>query len=1228
MKLFANKLFLTAVLCLVMILCVMIVCACGDGQKDPDDQKPPVENPEPIEDEYELAYEKLSAYIVKHADESAETEQGGAYVIAGAYEDKDGAGRDCVLNLTYTNANAISFINVDWSVSGSTFEFDYISIILTEKKSDKVEGRWTDGLAGRVGLFSVRPDALYDNTNVEIARYVALEGEEISPDAHKADERRVTDELSAFLGKADSFLSREAGVGLKDLGFDKLGRRTEYAEVTDIIGGEEDVVSLKVGEKRALSFATYPYFVSDAGAYASSDSGVVKVSVDGVLTGVGFGSATVTFTAGGLSKRCSVEVRALSHASIAREFFEQNNGARFGADGERITEIELSEPFFELKCYTTDIGERMYGVKYYPNASPYERLDVTGFDMVFALEGDSDNIADHVAQCTGAISVCRTSGLPEYHTAAIYGFEFDEAGDVEFVAYMPDEFTLGLTAQELLRYTASMTKTANTCLDGFKKILRVNTDAYYDVSKTPYVTLTAEHTTTNSVKIAYKLSDYFDERIVSAEICGAGESRDCISELTGDGIIGDLLSDGEYTLVVRVSYNLRDGAGERVAEFSLDFRTLARPAPEFDVVVSASWQYADIDFHTINSTAYTVTRTELLCGGQVERELPAVAGAWRVDDLLSDTAYTIRVHYVYDLGDGAGKRNAQKDVDFSTAAYPDPEFDVQADVDYESLTFGAEAIVAEGMELSVVSVGLYDNGALVLDCGGELGGVLDALLANHAYELRIEYTFDKHDGRGDITQTYTRELHTLAYAEPSASVKLIGFDDDSVTFDVVTYDPHSRCRVTDIELTEKDGLMSSIANPTDLTSLTLGGLSADGTYEITVSVIYDLADGRGERVAEFSLTFSNSKFLYDVNDGDTVTLLGVNRLYKGDLTELTVPDTLFGRNAIVIKSLAFKDAANVRKVTLSDSVISAEFGALKGYVGLESITMPFLSGSRGAENGYIGYIFGEPIIFKNDSLPNSLKEVVLTDETRIVKDAFYLCQNLERIVIPNSVTHIEGYAFYGCDSIVDITLPFVGEKRDTNETRFSVFGHIFGYISVGYDDTIMQGYKEPSGIGYYYIPTSVRNVVITDQTVLPFGAFMRCDFIESITIPDSVEQISAAAFSTCKGLKRLNSETDGVFVLPESLTSIGEAAFLYCYDAVEVITGGNIREIGASAFSYCSGIIRFNGASDGELVVPEGVTTIGDYAFSYMLSITRIVLPDSVTSVGKGAFEGCPAVVE
>ena len=205
-----------------------------------------------------------------------------------------------------------------------------------------------------------------------------------------------------------------------------------------------------------------------------------------------------------------------------------------------------------------------------------------------------------------------------------------------------------------------------------------------------------------------------------------------------------------------------------------------------------------------------------------------------------------------------------------------------------------------------------------------------------------------------------------------------------------------------------------------------------------------------------------------------------------------------------------------------------------------------------------------------------------------------------------AVTRIGGKAFYNCDSLKSIIIPD-------------------SVTSIGYG-----AFEDCSGLTSITIPDSV--------TSISNSAFYWCHRLTSITIPDSVTSIGNSAFSSCWSLTSIT--------IPDSVTSIGNDAFSDCRSLTSITIPDSVTSIGHDAFSSCRSLtsitVSANNAvyhSDGNClietetntlilgcknsVIPDYVTSIGDDAFRDYYWLTSITIPDSVTSIGNDAVSDC-----
>ena len=202
------------------------------------------------------------------------------------------------------------------------------------------------------------------------------------------------------------------------------------------------------------------------------------------------------------------------------------------------------------------------------------------------------------------------------------------------------------------------------------------------------------------------------------------------------------------------------------------------------------------------------------------------------------------------------------------------------------------------------------------------------------------------------------------------------------------------------------------------------------------------------------------------------------------------------------------------------------------------------------------------------------------------------------------------------------------------------------YRNTSYNRTFVNIYSYGAGYsGDVVVPEQVTWQDVTyPVTAVDQYAFVHCDGMTSVQLPSTIRSIGRNAFSWCTGLTSLT--------LPDSLTSIGDEAFSGCKNITELVVRGDVQTIGQSVFASCekltsvtlpSGItsigdgafdhcymletVCFSGqtAEAGKLVIPDGVTYIGNNAFSCNRKLKSVVIPESVRRIGSSAFS--PSII-
>lgn len=257
-------------------------------------------------------------------------------------------------------------------------------------------------------------------------------------------------------------------------------------------------------------------------------------------------------------------------------------------------------------------------------------------------------------------------------------------------------------------------------------------------------------------------------------------------------------------------------------------------------------------------------------------------------------------------------------------------------------------------------------------------------------------------------------------------------------------------------------------------------------------------------------------------------------------------------------------------------------------------------------------------------------------------DGIYYCKNADSMTV--SVTSDSGNSYFG-----SVVIP----------SKVTYRGKTYSVSSIG-----DGAFEDSHRLSSITIPSSVTS--IGDE------AFYHCDGLKSATIPNSVISIGDYAFSGCSNLKSviipdsITSIGNDVFYgcsglttvsIGNSITSIGSSAFYGCKGLTSITIGNSVTEIGPAAFCNCTSLAKVeisdvaawckinfcdsaanplvyahylykNRTKIKNLVIPNSVTKIRDFAFKNCSGLTSVIISDSVTSIGKEAFAGCDAITD
>ena len=369
-----------------------------------------------------------------------------------------------------------------------------------------------------------------------------------------------------------------------------------------------------------------------------------------------------------------------------------------------------------------------------------------------------------------------------------------------------------------------------------------------------------------------------------------------------------------------------------------------------------------------------------------------------------------------------------------------------------------------------------------------------------------------------------------------------------------------------------------------------------------VSVYYNYINNN----TELAVTFAGSWYGYRNDEYNGVVVipeeviceegtLKVTRIdnsaFSGcfDLTSITIPNSVTS-----IGDYAFCECRSLSSVIIPDGVTSIGEYTFSGCYDLTSVTIPNSVTSIG------NYAFDNCTSLASITIPNKV--------TTIGVGAFEYCNGLTSITIPNSVTNIDDYTFSDCNNLTSVSI---------GNSVAGIGNYAFAGCRNLTSVTIPNNVTAIGDYAFYkcYGLTSIN--IGNGVTSIGNDAFWECTSLPTVTIGKSVTSIGELAFYGCSSLKSIT--------IPPSVTHIGNNVFFNCYDLNAV----HISDLEA----WCN--IQFDGdffsryhlyLNDKEitnLIIPESVTSIGNYAFAKCYRLISITIPNGVTNIGDYAFWFC-----
>ena len=400
--------------------------------------------------------------------------------------------------------------------------------------------------------------------------------------------------------------------------------------------------------------------------------------------------------------------------------------------------------------------------------------------------------------------------------------------------------------------------------------------------------------------------------------------------------------------------------------------------------------------------------------------------------------------------------------------------------------------------------------------------------------------------------------------------------------------------------------------------------------------------------------------------------IGAKAFYNcSSLSTINIPETLTELGA-----KAFYGCSSLKEIHVPIGVTYIYDKTFYGCDSLEQITLPFVGESKDAI-GYkavLGYAFGYKISSSADAnliwqyreyksssgsytyydyynyyIPSTLKTVTILGG-KISTDAFNNCTQITSIMFGDYISNVYS-TFSSCDKLKYNTYSncnYLG----TSDNPYFVLVSVQNTTSTGY--TINNNTKHIVNEAFYGC-SYVKSITIPNGVIsIGSKAFYNCSALTTVSIPNGLISIGYSAFSACSSLQSI--------IIPDGVISIESNAFYNCSALTTVSIPNSLQYLGDDVFYGCKKLtstylgneenpylILMNGSNDSvveinkdtkfinsrafsskysleEVILPDGLISIGGSAFASCKSLQSIIIPDSVTYLGSFVFHGCSAL--
>lgn len=360
------------------------------------------------------------------------------------------------------------------------------------------------------------------------------------------------------------------------------------------------------------------------------------------------------------------------------------------------------------------------------------------------------------------------------------------------------------------------------------------------------------------------------------------------------------------------------------------------------------------------------------------------------------------------------------------------------------------------------------------------------------------------------------------------------------------------------------------------------------TLPQSVKKISDFAFAGQQNLQEITLggvteigrcAFDNCLMLTQITLPDTLTTIGVQAFESSGLTSLTIPVNVTSLGDSFITDCSALTSLYVAEENPNYEIVDGMLYDIPAQT--LRYTLPDVSGDVVIRDGTVR-IAGD--VFKNHAitsvqLPDSLQ--------KIGNSAFEFCKELKEITFPEGLTTIDDLAFYYCTQLENVVLP--------ENLKFL-------------------------GNSAFYACTSLTEITVPEGITWMSGTFANCYSLHTLNLPNSLTYMSGVV-EECRSLETLHlpaklQDMSGSW--PSSLKTITTAF-------------GSVRYVSEDGILYDTqdnSILFVNASITGHVTVRDGITKIGEGAFSGRTGLTGVTLPESCTVIGSDAFKNCTSLTD